>query len=397
MNFDTYHNREKEGSVKWFLMKEKKPTVGDDIIPMTVADMDFEMDPKLKDGLKKFIDEAILGYTLPTNDYLDTVIDHYERNYKTKINREEIVTSAGVVPAIYACVNAFTKEDEGVIIFSPVYPQFSKAIVSNKRKLVSSPLIYENNKYFIDFDHFEQLAKDEKNTLLIFCNPHNPSGRIWTSEELKGIDDICKANNITVISDEIHSDLMLFGNEHTSYFSIGEQSAKNSVLMSAASKSFNIAGLKCANIVIKDTELRVKYLARMDSLGIMGTNMLGMKATELAYKYSEPWLKEAIKTIEYNFDLVKEFFAKYSDLFAVYELQATYLVWINFSNFIEKFKISSEEFIKFLENNDIFVHPGINFGKEGENFFRVNIAIPPHKCREFLERLDKGLEETFKI
>ncbi|NLW51955.1 MAG: putative C-S lyase [Tissierellia bacterium] len=397
MNFDIYHNREKEGSVKWHLMREKKPTVGDDIIPMTVADMDFETDQAIKDGLCKYINETILGYTLATDEYLDTIVDYYEKNFKTTIKKEHIVTSAGIVPAIFSCLRAFTNENDGIMIFTPVYPQFSNAIKQTNRTLVACPLVYEDNQYFIDFELFEQLAKKEENKLLIFCNPHNPSGRIWTKEELARLDDICKANDIIVLSDEIHSDLMLYGNEHNPYFCISDHSCRNSVLMSAASKSFNIAGLKCANLVIKDPNLRDKYQAQMASQGIMGANMIGMKATELAYKYSRPWLKEVIKTIEHNFGLLKEFFGNYGDLFALYDSQATYLAWVNYRKFAEKVGITSEEIYDFLEDYDIFVHHGINFGEEGEYFMRINIGMPPHKCSEFLERFKKGLKERYDI
>ena len=395
--FDKYHSRSEESSAKWFQTKNNWPDLEPDIIPMTVADMEYETAVEIRAGLKEYIDNTILGYTIPTLEYKDAIINHYKEVYGVDVDRSEIVPTIGVVTALYNAVEAFTNVGDGVIVFTPVYPQFFGAIEKNNRKLVSCPLIYKEKSYYVDFDLFEELAKDKNNTMLIICSPHNPSGRIWTWEELDRITDIAQENNMLVVADEIHSDITLFGNEMTSYYRLGERVYDNSIVLSSASKSYNIAGLQCAHALIKNEKLKDKFILAMEGFGFHGPNMLGCKATQLAYDKSGQWLEEAKAAIEENFRLTGEFFDKYEGLFEVFDTKATYLAWVNYRNFAEKYKLTSREFYEFVCRSGFVVHPGENFGQEGAFFMRINVAMPRHKYMENLQRRARGLKDKFDI
>ena len=258
-NFIDVPSRKEAGSAKWRGMYSKNPNVGEDIIPFSVADMEFYNAPELVKGLKKYLDEPIFGYTGPTEHYYNSVINYMDKYHNYKIEKDWIVEIGGVVPALFHLVSALTNENDGIIIMRPVYYPFSMAIEQNNRKIENVSLIEKDGQYTIDFEELERVASLESTTCMILCNPHNPIGRVWTKEELIKIGDICLENNITLISDDIHFDFVMKGYEHTIITTLKEEYAKNTVVCTAPSKSFNLGGVQVSNIIIQNEELRNKF------------------------------------------------------------------------------------------------------------------------------------------
>lgn len=394
--FENFHSRKNESSAKWHLMEEKSKLPLDSVVPMSVADMEFDIAQEIKDGLKAYIDSTIPGYAMPSDAYYEAVSDHYRKKFDLEVKKEEIIPTMGVVPGLFSAVRAISKEGQGIIVFTPVYPNFYNAINFTGRKEVKCPLIYKDKKYYIDFELFESLAKEEDNKALILCSPHNPSGRIWDDKDLKKLVDICKKHDLFLISDEIHADLGLFGNKIKTIYKFTDD-FDNIMVFSSASKTYNIAGLQTANAIIKDEKIRGLFNKELENLGFHWPNMMGLKATELAYRHGDTWLNGALSVIEENFRLTKDFFESYGDLFEVYDSQATYLAWVNFEKFAHKFEISAKDFCLFLDDANFFINPGIMFGRQAKYFIRINVALPKHKYLENLERLKDKIKERFNI
>jgi len=242
-DFETVISRKNQGSYKWEQMYKEYPDLPDDIIPFSVADMELQIAPKIKEGLKKYIDEAVLGYTGANDNYLEIVVNWMKKRHNFDVKKEWIVNSSGVVSALYDAIKAYTEENQGVIIFTPVYYPFYSAITSNNRKIIDCPLIENNRNYTIDFQKFEEFAKDKNNRLLILCSPHNPVGRVWTKEELEKIGKIALKNDLIIISDEIHFDILMKGQKHTVLQTISNEISEITVTCTAPTKTFNLAGI----------------------------------------------------------------------------------------------------------------------------------------------------------
>ena len=261
-DFETLIPRKNMGSRKWNVMAQHNPNAAEDVIPLSVADMEFRNPPELAQGLKDYIDRSILGYTLPNDAFYQSVARWMKNRHQWDIKPEWLVQAPGVVNALFGIVKTFTEPGDGIIIMQPVYYPFSAAITQNGRELVNNALIYEDYAYRIDFDDLEKKAKDPKNKMLILCSPHNPIGRVWTREELEKVGRICIDNNVLVVSDEIHFDFILTGHKHTVFANISEEFAQHCIICTAPSKTFNIAGLKISNIVIPNDHLRKQLLEK---------------------------------------------------------------------------------------------------------------------------------------
>ncbi|MGL5578980.1 MAG: MalY/PatB family protein, partial [Fusobacteriaceae bacterium] len=297
----------------------------------------------------------------------------------------------GVVTALNLAVRSLTLPGEGIIIQTPVYPQFRHCILNNGRTLVDNRLLDIDGTYHINFPELEELAKNPKNTLMIICNPHNPVGRVWTEEELKKISDICADNGVTLISDEIHSDLILFQNRFTSLGTLGEKALKNTIICTSMSKSFNLAALKTAHIVIPDSSKRDKMVSELLTWGEKPfPNLFGIVATEAAYSpEGEEWLNQLIEYLEKNYLFMKEFLKKNFPAVELRELQSTYLAWIdlrglNFPEEIIKHKLEKEA--------KVVIDGGEIFGDSGKGFIRLNFACPRALLQESLERIASALK-----
>ena len=396
-DFETILSRKGQGSYKWEQMYEVFPELEDDIVPFSVADMELKIAPEITEGMKKYIDEAVLGYSGTYPKYYEAVINWMERRHGFKVEKDWILCTPGVVSAIYVAIKAFAKENEGVITFTPVYYPFYSAITSNKRKLVDCGLVESKNengetKYSIDFEKFEEFAKDKNNKILLLCSPHNPLGIVWSREDLEKIGKIAVENDLIVISDEIHFDIVMAGHKHTVFQTLSEELAEITITCTAPTKSFNLAGAGISNIIIKNEKLRKKFKAEMEKMSMHVFSTLSYKACELAYTESEEWLDEFLLLIDKNQKLVNKFFEeRFVDLKAPL-IEGTYLQWLDF----RALGIKNKELAEFMNKKaKIFFSEGYTFGKAGDGFERVNLAVPTKYLEKMLERLYEVLKIEF--
>lgn len=389
-DFKTTVNRLSQGSSKWKLMLEENPNVSKDIIPFSVADTDLVHPPELIEPLKDFLDKAVLGYTLGTSEYYQSVKKWMKNRHNWDIDTEWIVQSPGVIAALYNTIQAFTNKNEGVIIMSPVYYPFKTSILNSNRNLVDVPLICKNESYKINYDLLEEKAKDINNKLLILCSPHNPVGRVWTKEELVKVSDICLKHNVLILSDEIHFDLIMPGHEHTVLATISKNIEQNSIICTAPSKSFNLAGMQTSNIIIPNSELRQKYVNFTEKNGFHSINILGQKTCEIAYNNCEDWLDEFVHLINHNHIELKKYLNEHLPQIKVFDLEGTYLQWMDFNSL----GLSPSDLEVFLKQEaELFFDEGYIFGEEGEGFERMNIACPTDVMLKALERLVSALKK----
>lgn len=380
-DFETLVRRENAGSFKWNDMKKKNPDIKESVVPLSVADMEWKNPPEIIEGLKAYLDQTTLGYTGATDAYYDSVIGWMEKRHGFTPRKEWIVETAGVVPGLGQMVAAFTEPEDSVLIMTPVYYPFRMSVENNKRKLVTTELINTGVSYEIDFEDFEEKAAQEDVTLLILCSPHNPVGRIWTRGELIRIADICLRNGVFIISDEIHFDLILPGYDHVSMGTLEEKYVNNCVICTAPSKTFNLAGFQTSNHFIADEAMREKITA---ARGYHSLNLMGYKACEIAYTQCEAWLDELLLHLDANKKYIEKFVAANLPEVKVYDLQGTYLQWLDFNGL----GMDYMELEKFMQMEaQLFLDEGYIFGAGGKGFERINIACPLWVLEEAMERL----------
>lgn len=392
-DFETVLDRRDLGSAKWKEMEGKNPKLEKGIVPLSVADMEFKHPAKLIDGIKKFLDRDFLGYGLPNRSYYEAVISFMEEEHNFPIEKDWIINTPGVVPAIFNAIRTLTNIGDGVIIMPPVYHPFSFAIERQNRKLVRCPLINKEGHYEIDFNLFENLAKDPANKILLFCSPHNPVGRVWTKEELARLAEIIKANDLFLLSDEIHFDLVMPGFRHTVFQTLDEELADRTITMTAPTKTFNLAGLSVSNIIIKNKALREKFTSGLDGISLKTTSSLAYKACEIAYNECRDWLRECIEVIDENQRYVHKFFKERHPRIKANLIEGTYLDWIDFRA-LEMDPRNLEDFM--TEKAKLFLDEGYIFGVEGEGFERINLAAPRSVIIDAMERLDMALDNLEK-
>lgn len=391
-DFETVISRKNQGSYKWEQMYKEYPDLPDDIIPFSVADMELQIAPEIKEGLKKYIDEAVLGYTRTNDNYLEIVVNWMKKRHNFDVKKEWIVNSSGVVSALYDAIKAYTEENQGVIVFTPVYYPFYSAITSNNRKIIDCPLIENNRNYTIDFQKFEEFAKDKNNRLLILCSPHNPVGRVWTKEELEKIGEIALKNDLIIISDEIHFDILMKGQKHTVLQTISNEISEITVTCTAPTKTFNLAGIGISNIIIKNEELRKKFIKEQEKSSSHVFAALGFKACELAYTKAEKWFEQFLELINKNQQIVNEFFENKFTVLKAPLIQGTYLQWLDF----RELGLKNKELKRFMnEKAKIFFSEGYTFGKNGDGFERMNLAVPTHILEKGLERLYNAIKQDY--
>ena len=384
-DFETLIPRKNMGSRKWNVMAQHNPNAAEDVIPLSVADMEFRNPPELAQGLKDYIDRSILGYTLPNDAFYQSVARWMKNRHQWDIKPEWLVQAPGVVNALFGIVKTFTEPGDGIIIMQPVYYPFSAAITQNGRELVNNALIYEDYAYRIDFDDLEKKAKDPKNKMLILCSPHNPIGRVWTREELEEVGRISIDNNVLVVSDEIHFDFILTGHKHTVFANISEEFAQHCIICTAPSKTFNIAGLKISNIVIPNDHLRKQLLEKNQR--DFASNALGIQACRICYDDCGAWKDEMLCMIEYNYQQVKKFVEEKLPQIKVIELQGTYLLWLDCT----ALGLSDEELEKLTLGADLYLDEGYLFGPGGSGFERINLACPTRYLMAAMERFQKAI------
>ena len=388
-DFETLINRRNTGAHKWEGMYEVLPGAGDEIVPLSVADMEFKNPPEVIEGLKEYLDKTVLGYTGETEGYYKSVTSWMERRHGFSPKKEWFVMTAGVVPALKEMVGAFTKEGDSVLMLTPVYYPFYSSVEANGRTVLGSELILEGTKYSIDFDDFVEKAARPETTLCIISSPHNPIGRIWTKEELLKLCEICYENGVFLISDEIHSDLIMPGYEHVSVATFEEKYLNNCAVCTAPSKTFNLAGLQTSNIFIPNEEYRNKLTG---ARGYFSLNIFGYKACELAYNKCEGWLEELLTVLDGNRKFVEEFVAENMPEVKVHRLEGTYLMWLDFRAWGMEPK-EQEDFM--IHKANAIFDEGYVFGEGGKGFERINIACPKRVLEATLERIVKAKKELW--
>ncbi|WP_308551956.1 MalY/PatB family protein [Peptoniphilus duerdenii] len=387
-DFTTRVNRQGQGSMKWEDMYNKKSDVSEGVVPLSVADMEFHHPDKLIDGLCDHLRTCILGYTAATDSFKESVVNWMKKRHNFEIEKDWIVNTSGIVPAFFNAIREFTNEGDGIIIMSPVYYPFYNAINFQNRKLVDCPLVEKDGYYTIDYDLFDKLSKENK--VLLFCSPHNPVGRVWKEEELKKLAEIIKKNNVLLLSDEIHFDLIMPGYKHTVFQTIDEEIADNMITFTAPSKSFNIAGMGLSNIIIKNDKIREKFVQGLGNTASYPFTAMGFKACEIVYNECEDWLDECVEVINTNQKLVNEFFEKKHPEIKAPLIEGTYLQWMDFRSLGLDYK-ELEDFM--INKAELFLDEGYIFGENGKGYERINLAAPTEVIKEALERLDKALNE----
>lgn len=384
-DFEKLYSRKNTGANKWDGMYKSNPDVPDRIVPFSVADMEFKNPPQIAEGVYEYLRNTIMGYTSATDSYFDAVIGWMKRRHNWEIKKEWIVEYPGVVPALYHLVRILAEPGEGIIIFTPVYYPFYNAVKKGKRNLVESRLILKGSRYEIDFDDFERKAKRPENKVCILCNPHNPVGRVWTKKELEQIGKICIENGVTIVSDEIHNDLIMPGYEHTVFASISEEFSQHSIICTAPSKTFNTAGLMTSNIIIPNPQLKERVYNYREDHATFFCNMVGYKACEIVYNQCEEWLEELLTVLDTNRKLIKEFMNEKFPQVNVIELEGTYLQWLD----CRGLGLDYKELERFMQEEAyMFLDEGYIFGEPGEGFERINLACPTWVLKEALERMN---------
>lgn len=382
-NFDEIIPRRGTNSYKW-------DSAGDaDVLPMWVADMDFRTAPPVVEALRKRVEHGIFGYVRVPDAYYAAVTNWFARRHDWQIEKEWIIYTTGVVPALSAVIKALTAPGDKVMVQTPVYNCFFSSIRNNGCGMIANPLIYRNGTYQIDFADLEQKAADPSVKVLLLCNPHNPAGRVWTKQELTRIGDICIRNNVWVVADEIHCELVFPGHTYIPFASISQEFLMHSVTCTSPSKAFNLAGLQISNIISADTDIRTKIDKAININEVCDVNPFGVEALMAAYNDGEEWLEELKQYLFANYNYLRVYFEEYLPEFPVATLEGTYLVWADCSVLNQ----SSDETVKtLLEKEKLWVNEGSLYGEAGEGFIRINIACPRQQLIEGLNRLRRALK-----
>lgn len=382
-NFDEIVPRRGTNSYKWDTAHE------DSVLPMWVADMDFRTAPPVVEALRKRVEHGIFGYTKVPSAYYEAVINWFTRRHGWQIEKDWIIYTSGVVPALSAIIKALTVPGDRVLVQTPVYNCFFSSIRNNGCEVIAAPLVYMNETYRIDFDELEKGLSDPRVKLMLLCNPHNPAGRVWTRQELTRIGEICFRHDVLVVADEIHCELVLPGHTYTPFASISKDFLMNSVTCLSPSKAFNLAGLQIANIISADETVRTKIDKAININEVCDVNPFGVEALMAAYNEGEEWLEELKHYLSENYNYLKAYFMEYLPQFPVVMLEGTYLVWVN----CKILGRSSEEIVAaLLEEEKIWVNEGNMYGGAGEGFIRINIACPQQVLTDGLNRLKAYLQ-----
>lgn len=385
-NFDKLIQRRGTNSHKWDMIANKYKS--DELLPMWVADMDFEIVLEIAEAVKKRCEHLTYGYTYPSDSFYGSIINWNKKRNNYEIKKEWMNVSIGVVPSIKAAIYGFTEKGDKVLIHTPVYPPFHHSVTDAKRELVTSSLTYDGEKHIIDFEDFESKIKSGVK-LFILSNPHNPVGRVWTYEELKKITDICYDNNVKVVSDEIHSDIIFKGNKHIVLNTVSEKARNISIVCAAPSKTFNIAGLSTSYVIVENEVIRKQMWDSMASIGISSVNLFGLTAGEAAYTYGEKWLDEMLEYLEGNAEFVREYIQEKLSEVKAYKPQSTYLMWLDF----RKYGLTQSELMnKLINEAHVVLNSGAEFGEEGIGFIRLNIGCP----RSMINQCLNQIYEAFK-
>lgn len=386
-NFDQIIDRNGSRSIKVDGLEEHFGRT--DLVSMWIADMDFAVCPEVIDALKDRIDHPIYGYSCPSPNYWDSIINWLARRHNFKVTQEELTYIPGVVKGIAFALNYFTLKGDKVVIQPPVYHPFKMVIEGNERTVLNNPLRLTDDGYEMDFEHLEKLMIEEHPRMLILCNPHNPAGVQWSLETLRRLATMCRKYGVIVVSDEIHGDLMLYGKPHYPFATVNDDAAAISITFGAPSKTFNIPGLVSSWVVVKNEELRKPFFHWLESNEFNASTFVATIATEAAYTYGEEWLAEATAYIEENIATVIEYCSTKIPKIKAMRPQASFLMWLD----CRDLGLSQTELVnKFINDAGLALNDGTMFGKEGEGFMRLNVACPRSVLVDALDRLAKVMK-----
>ena len=377
-DFTTLPNRFGHHTYKW-----KEAETDRQVLPAWIADMDFEVLPEIRQTVHDYAEQLVYGYTYASDGLIEAVQDWEEKHHGYGFDKDALVFIEGVVPAISTAIQAFTKEGEAVLFNTPVYPPFARSIKLNNRKLITNSLLEKDGLFEIDFEQLEKDLVENAVKLYLLCNPHNPGGRVWEKEILEKIGQLCQKYGVLLVSDEIHQDLTLFGHKHQSFNTVNPAFKEFSIILSSATKTFNIAGTKNSYAIIENPKLRLAFQKRQLANNQHEISGLGYLATETAYRYGEDWLTELKELIEQHINYVVDLFGKETKI-KVMKPQGTYLIWLDFS----AYDINDDELRRLLrEEAKVILNRGLDFGEEGTLHARLNVAMPTSILEEVCQRI----------
>lgn len=390
-DFNEYIDRKNTYSLKYDTISLRhKPK---DILPLWVADMDFETLPEIKEALKKVAEYGIFGYSEPTQDYYEIIIEWFAKRYNWNITASWINIAPSVMFAISTIIQGFTNIGDSILIQQPVYYPFSEVVENTNRKLINNPLVLKNNRYYIDFTDFENKIIEHNVKIFLLCSPHNPVGRVWTKEELLKIGEICLKHNVLIIADEIHCDFIYKGYQHLNFANLDERFKNITFTCTSPSKSFNMASLMIANIIIPNPDFKRKFNNTLNRYWYSNANIMGLVACKSAYQYGYTWLDELNAYISSNLEYLKEFISHKLPQIKIIEPEGTYLVWLDFRDL----GLSNTELEDFITNKArLWLDNGEIFGKLGEGFQRINIACPKCTLKKALNQLKNATKSLYK-
>lgn len=375
-------DRSTTDSVKWHVKK------GD--LPMSIADMDFKTAPEIIAAMKEKISLGVFGYEWPEDDYFNAVADWYEKEHGHRPEQEWLIFTTGVVPAISAVVRRISHIGDNVLVQAPVYNVFYNSIENNGRHVLSNDLQFDGSNYKINWEDLEQKLALPLTTLMIFCNPHNPVGKVWTQAEVQKIADLCFKHHVVLLSDEIHGDLVREGPDYTPAFSVNGPARDNVISLVSPSKTFNVAALHAATAIVPNNNLRAMVNRGLNSDEVAEPNLLAIPGTIAAYEHGHDWLQALIKQLNVNFTYAQEFIGNNLPQVKVVSGKATYLIWID----VEQISTDSQELADYLEKKTgLVLSPGSIYRGNGHNFLRMNLACPLAMVKDGLERLKTGLTQ----
>lgn len=387
-NFDEIIDRKDTYPEKHVQLKELYGT--DDVIPLWVADMDFRVAEPVIDAMKERLENGIFGYTIRPDTYYNDVCDFQKRRKNWNIDKKLMSFSLGVMPSICMMIKELTNPEDKVIILTPIYRPFYNAVKQAPRELLESPLKELHGSYYMNYEDIEEKAKQGAK-YLILCSPHNPIGRVWSYDELKRLGDICLRYDIRVISDEIHSDLILWGNKHMPFASISEELRKITITCIAATKTFNLAGLQSSIVVFPNEEVKQQFDQTWGKLHVECNNCISIAGTQAAFKYGEEWLEQLIEYIEGNVSLVMDYFHNYIPRIKPIRPEGTYLVWLD----CRQLGLNGQQLNRFMVSKaGVAMSEGTYFGQNGEGFMRMNVACPRVLLEKALSQIKSAVEQA---
>ncbi|WP_449451139.1 MalY/PatB family protein [Streptococcus suis] len=379
-NFIDSPNRLSQHAEKW-----RKVETDKELLPLWIADMDFEPLPEIRQVIRDYADHHVFGYPYASDSLYQSIIDWEDRQHGYKIERESILLIEGVVPALSVAIQSLTEEGDAVLINTPVYPPFARTVKLNNRQLVTNSLVDVDGIFRLNLDQLEKDIVENQVKLYIFCNPHNPGGRVWTREEVLSIGRLCQKHGVILVSDEIHQDLTLYGHKHYSFNTVDESFKEFSIILSSATKTFNIAGTKNSFAIIENPSISKTFAKRQLINNQHEIPTISLLTTEAAFTYGDEWLKELKVILERNIDFVEEYLATHTRI-KVMKPQGTYLIWLDFS----AYELEHAELFDILHcKAKLILNDGLTFGKEGKYHARLNVAAPFNMIEEACQRLGK--------